>query len=656
MPATQANRFVSVTSSLSADTLLFRRMIGSEQLGRLSEYRVQLLSETSDIKIVDVLGKNMAINVELPSAKKRHFNGIVTRFSYTGAQENFSCYEAILHPWLWLLTRSSNCRIFQDLSVTDIVKAVCHEPVYGGQAVLDMSHLTGTYPKLSYCVQYRESDFDFVCRLLEQAGIYFYFTHTEHHHTMVLADSCSAHSDIAGYGAVPFRVTAGHTKSDHESIQSWIAGGEIQASKYVLNDFDFERASASVSGGLLASGSVSPAFKQPVYEQFDYPGGYHTANAGVALTTARVDELQGQAEQITAVTSARGLFSGGLFNLSEHPRADQNGKYLVTCADYEITNSDYISGNSAVDREPFVCTLSAIGSTCGYRPRRITPKPRIQGPQTAIVVGKAGEEIWTDQYGRIKVQFHWDRQGKDNETSSCWVRVAQSWAGKRWGSLFIPRVGMEVVVEFLEGDPDRPLVTGCVYNSDMAAPYTLPAHQTRSTMKTNSSKGGGGFNELRFEDKKGSEQVFMHAEQNFDTHIKNDALTWIGNNQHHIVSKDKLEQIGGEHSLSIKGDLKQKVHGSSSIDIGMSLEQKAGTKVGIEAGTDLHIKAGMNVVIEAGMSITLKAGGGFIVIGPASVAISGTPILLNSGGSAGSGEGVTTKAPTAPTKADDGTK
>lgn len=655
MPPTQDRRTMSVTSPLPADTLLFLHMAGSEQLGRLFEYRVQMLSKTADIKIADVLGKNMTLHLDMPNSDTRYFNGIVTRFASTGSYNDFSSYEAIVRPWLWLLTRSSNCCIFQDMSVPDIVSTVCQGKAYGGLPVLDSGQLIGTYPKLTYCVQYRESDFNFVCRLLEQAGIYFYFTHTASNHTMVLVDSSSAHADIPGYRSVPFRVGAGHTDSDFESIYDWTAGGEIQASKYVMNVFDFERASASTSGSLLATGSTSAAFKQPVYEQFDYPGGYTSADAGEALASARIDELQGQSEQISAISSARGLFPGGIFGLSEHPRADQNGKYLVTGAEYEITDTEYRTGSAATEVAPFVCRLSAIGAAHSYRPQRIVPRPCVQGPQTAIVVGKAGEEIWTDQYGRIKVQFHWDRVGKEDEKSSCWVRVAQSWSGKRWGSMFIPRIGMEVVVEFLEGDPDRPLVTGCVYNSDMAPPYNLPANQTRSTIKSNSSKGGVGFNELRFEDKKDREQIFMHAQHNLDAYVKNDMLEWIGNDRHQIVTKNKLEQVDGDQSLLVKGDLNQKVQGTTSMDAGMDLEQKAGTKVGIEAGTDLHIKAGMNLVIEAGMSITLKAGGGYIVIGPASVAISGTPILLNSGGSAGSGAGITTKEPVAPTKADDGT-
>jgi len=659
MSATQDHRTMSVTSPLPANTLLFWRMTGSEQLGRLSEYRVHLLSKNADIHIADVLGKSMTVNMVLPGNGARHFNGIVTRFASTGAYADFFSYEAIVRPWLWLLTRSSNCCIFQDMSVPDIVSAVCHGKAYAGLPVLDKSQLTSTYPKLTYCVQYRESDFNFVCRLLEQAGIYFYFSHTASNHTMVLVDSSGTHTDIPGYRSVPFRVEAGHTDSDVESIYEWIAGGEIQASKYVMNDFDFEHTSSSTSGSLLATGSANAAFKQPVYEQFDYPGGYISVGDGQTLTSARVDELQGQSEQISAVSIARGLFPGGLFGLSEHPRADQNGKYLVTGAEYTITDTKYeTTGNpscSTADGASFICRLSAIGTAHSYRPQRITPCPYVRGPQTAIVVGKAGEEIWTDQYGRIKVQFHWDRVGKEDEKSSCWVRVAQSWSGKRWGSMFIPRIGMEVVVEFLEGDPDRPLVTGCVYNSDMIPPYGLPGNQTRSTIKSNSSKGGNGFNELRFEDKKGSEQVFIHAQHNLDTYVKNDTLEWTGNDRHHIVTKNNMEQVGGDQSLSVKGDLNQKVEGTSSMDAGMNLEQKAGTNVGIEAGTDLHIKAGMNVVIEAGMSITLKAGGGYIVIGPASVAIVGTPILLNSGGSAGSGAGITTKAPVAPTKADDGT-
>ena len=625
MPAIQANREVSVKTALADDVLLFASMSGSEQLGRLSEFRVRLLSTDSDLKIADVLGKPLGVVLTTgEDGDVRYFNGIVTRFFSTGWNGEFASYEAIVHPWLWLLTRASNCRIFQDLSVPDIVKQVCD--AYGGAVALSANSLSGEYAAVPYCVQYRETDFDFVCRLLEGAGIYFYFTHDADKHTMVLADSYSAHQPIAGYDGLKFARSTRRGAQVEETVSAWSAGGEIQSTKYVLNDFDFEKAATSSSGGLVATASIAAGFEQAAYEMFDYPGNYILAADGNALARARIESLHGQCEQISASTNARGLYPGGLFTLAEHPREDQNRDYLVTAASYDITGNDYASGGGSFE---FQCRLSATGKEYAYRPLRVIAKPIVQGPQTAMVVGKAGEEIWTDKYGRIKVQFHWDRLGKNDENSSCWVRVAQGWAGKGWGAMSLPRIGMEVIVSFLEGDPDRPLVTGCVYNSDAMPPYPLPAEQTKSTVKSNSSKGGEGFNELRFEDKKGSEEVFMHAERDFnrvvknnDTlkvgfevadkgdqtiGIKNDQTVEIGNDQKLTVTHDQLETIDNNQTVKIKVDQKLDVGGNQEVAIDGSQKVKVGTTIVIEAGTSIELKVGGSSIKIEAAKITIKS-------------------------------------------------
>jgi len=277
----------------------------------------------------------------------------------------------------------------------------------------------------------------------------------------------------------------------------------------------------------------------------------------------------------------------------------------------------------------------------------------MHGAQTAVVTGPAGEEIYTDKYGRVKVQFHWDRYAKANENSSCWIRVSHTWAGKNWGMIALPRIGQEVIVDFMEGDPDQPMITGRVYNGMSMPPYALPDKKAISTIKTNSTKGGGGFNELRFDDTKGKEQIFIHAEHNQDVRVKNDHLEWIGKDRHLIVKKDWLEQIDGDRHSTIKGDSNHKITGTLSIKADQDMQEKVGMKHALQAGQEIHLKAGMNVVIEAGMSITLKAGGGFVVVGPAGVTISGTPVLINSGGSAGSGSGCSPEAPKAPKEAAD---
>ncbi|WP_295990016.1 type VI secretion system Vgr family protein [Rugamonas sp.] len=634
MPATQVDRDISVTSALPDDTLLFLSMSGSEQLGRLSEYRVQLSSAKRDIQIGAVLGKTMGIHVNLADGGVRHFNGVVTGFRSNGWDGDSAAYEATIHPWLWLLTRSANCRIFQDLSVPDIVAQVCGAPAYGGLADLSAGALGGNYAALPYCVQYRETDFNFVCRLLESVGIYFFFTHDADKHTMVLADSYGAHVPIAG-DALKFCSEDRRLSGDDEMVFSWSASGEIQSSAYTLDDFDFEKAAASSSGGLLVKSTIATAFDQAAYEMYDYPGGYVLAADGTALARGRMESLHGQCERIDAASNARALYTGGLFTLAEHPRDDQNRDYLVTEASYALKGSDYRSGGGG--GVEFQVTLAAIGKEHAFRPLPVTRKPVVRGPQTAMVVGKAGEEIWTDKYGRVKVQFHWDRLGKDDEKSSCWVRVSQSWAGKGWGAIFIPRIGMEVVVEFLEGDPDRPLITGCVYNSDALPPYALPAEQTKSTLKSNSTLGGEGYNELRFEDKKGAEEVYVQAERDFkrvvknndtlkvgfetaakgdqDIAIKNDRLLDVGHDETIKVGNDETITIGRDQSLDVKGDQKVKVGKTIVIEAGTSIELKVGgSSIKIEAGkitiksAEIEIAADANMKVNAGAMMDVKAG------------------------------------------------
>ena len=619
MPVTQANREVDVTTALGDDVLLFERMSGSEQLGRLSEYRVQMLSTKHDLKIADVLGKPLGVHVDLPAGGKRHFNGVVTRFASTGWHGSLCRYEAVVHPWLWLLTRSSNCRIFQDKSVVDIVKAVCGDAAYGGLVELSVAALSGTYAALPYCVQYRETDFNFVCRLLENAGIYFYFTHDASKHTMVLADSYGAHEPITGYAAVEFSGESGRRIVDQEAIYSWEAGGEIQPSVYALNDFDFEKTAASNSGGLRVKSTIAAAFAQTSFEMYDYPGGYVAAADGTALARGHMEGLHGQCEEIRADTNARGLFPGGLFKLKEHPRGDQNREFLVTGASYDIVGDDYSSGGGTPGE--FQCRFTAVGKEHSYRAPRHMSKPVVQGPQTAMVVGKAGEEIWTDKYGRVKLQFHWDREGKEDEKSSCWVRVAQGWAGKGWGAMFIPRIGMEVIVSFLEGDPDRPLVTGCVYNGDAMPPYALPAEQTKSTIMSNSSKGGAGYNEIRFEDKKDSEEIYVQAEKDFNRVVKNNDTLKVGfekkdkGDQTIQIKNDQNLDVGGNQTVAITGDQKVTVSKTIVIEATTSIELKVGgSSIKIEPAkitvksAEIAVESDANTTVKAGAMMTIKSG------------------------------------------------
>jgi type VI secretion system secreted protein VgrG len=630
---TQAQREVSVKSVLADDVLLFKRMHCSEALGRLSSFNVELASTKGDIKIADILGTSMTVVLDLPEGGERYFNGIVTRFFYRGWRDGMASYEAVLHPALWLLTRSSNCRIFQDKSAIDIVKAVCGDPAYGGLIALDVGALSATPAARTYCVQYRESDFNFVCRLLEEEGIYFYFTHQDGAHTVVLADSYGAHAAASGYATVQFRDEERGRDPLEEAVTRFAPGGEIQPSVYALNDFDFEKASASTTGGLLVKATIAAAFGQQSYEQYDYPGRYTTATAGNGLARARMEALHGQCEHIDAFGNARGLATGALFTLSEYPRDEQNREFLITEAETEIVGVDYSSGGASGSTE-FRCAFKAIGKEHSYRAPATARKPFVQGPQTAMVVGKAGEEIWTDKYGRIKVQFHWEREGKSDETSSCWVRVQQGWAGKGWGMIFIPRIGMEVVVSFLEGDPDQPLVTGCVYNGDSMPPYALPGEQTKSTVKSNTSKGGAGFNELRFEDKKDSEEIFIQAEKDFNRVVKNNDTLKVGfekadkGDQTIQIKNDRSLDVGNDHKEHVTHDHTLKVDNNQAVNVAKDRTLDVGGNQTTTITGDQKVTVSKTVVVEATTSIELKVGSSSIKIEPAKITIKATQIAV----------------------------
>lgn len=628
----QADRGVSVHCKLPDDDLLFQSLEGSEQLGRLYEYRIKLLSLKNDIAIADVLGKEMAVRLDVRNEGKRFIHGLVTRFSRHGSNGQLSAYEAIVRPALWLLTRSTNCRIFQEQSILDILKKVLDGP-YGGQVKLRVD-LNGTYDIRPYCVQYRESDYDFISRLLEEEGIYYYFEHEAHAHTMVLVDAYGGHQEAPGYEAVSFYDWGGRG-TDREEISRWSPSGQIEANVFSLNDFDFEKVAGSRGNGLLTKTKLPPAFDLSAYEQYDYPGRFQTAKLGDRRTRGWSESVHGQSALYAGEGTARGLATGTLFSLEDHPVDEENRQVLITAATLTIIGQDYVSGPGSDSALTVSCSFSAVGKEHNYQPQRIQEKPVVRGPQTAMVVGKSGEEIWTDQYGRVKVQFHWDREGKDDENSSCWVRVAQSWSGKGWGTMFIPRIGMEVVVEFLDGDPDRPLVTGCVYNSDASPPYALPEHQTRSTIMSNSSKGGSGFNEIRFEDKKDKEEIFIQAEKDFNRVVKNNDTLKVGfekkdkGDQTIEIKNDQSLDIGNDQKIHIKNDQALTIDQNQTVKIAGNQDETVSKNQTVKIDGNQEITVGKKIVIEATSSIELKVGGSSIKIEPAKITVKSVEIDID---------------------------
>lgn len=675
MATTQKHRMIAVNSVLGEDIFLFGRMTVKEQLSQLFECQLQLFSEKTNIQLKDVLGTNMTVRLQLPYQQGvRYFNGLVTRFSYEGTRgPRFGVYRAELSPWLWFLTRTSDCRIFQNKTVPDIIKEIFRE-----QGLTDFKDaLNGSYRQWEYCVQYRETDCNFVSRLMEQEGMYYYFTHEEGKHILVLADGVGSHGEFPKYETVPYFPPDMHDHRERDHLSEWLIDQSVQPGTYVLNDYDFTAPRKSLRAVLTRPKSHALSN----FKMYDYPGEYTQPGDGDNYSKIRLEEFLAQQEVALGRGNAAGLAAGYLFSLSGCPREEQNRKYLIVSAVHHLESDEYQThAGSGMSGKLYQGEITAIDAEQQYRAPRMTPKPVVQGPQTAIVVGPAGEEIYTDQYGRVKCQFHWDRYGLSNENSSCWIRVSQLWAGKQWGAMNIPRIGQEVIVDFLEGDPDQPIITGRVYNGINMPPYSLPDKATTSTLKSNSSKGGAGFNEIRLDDTKGTEQMFIHAERNEDIRVKLDAFEWIGNERHLIVKSDQIEKVEASQHLTVNSDQKEKVGGSASlkvggdqkeeiggdqhlkvgsrqnikaggtisVDAGMDLQQKVGMKHAVDAGMEIHLKGGMNVVIEAGASLTIKVGGNFVNINPAGVFIQGTMVMINSGGAAGSGAGCSPASPSPP--------
>lgn len=703
-PLDQSSRPLEIQTPLPVGVLGLRSILVREQLGRLFSIEAEFSSTDPDIKFDDIVGHPVVVRLALPGGGDRFWHAFVARFQYVGTTERFSHYRALLMPWLWALTRSSDCRIFQEQAIPDIVQQVFRDR--GSKDFL--SSLSGTYPALEYCVQYRETDFNFVSRLLEREGIAYYFKHTKDKGTLVLADEKASYEPAEGYADVLFR-PGGGDEVQQEAVKTWVVEHEVQPTQYALTDYNPLRPAES----LLRTAQIERGHGINDRQMFDYPGVFSAPAEAERISRLRLEELHVGCEVARATGTVMGLGAGHLFKLKDHPRAEQNAEHLVTSVTLQFDAGEFDTGDATPPR--YACEFTAIPSTQAFRPARTTPKPVVHGPQPAVIVGPAGEEIHTDEHGRVKVYFFWHREGKGDDTSSCWVRVAQGWAGKKWGAVFLPRIGHEVLVEFLEGDPDRPIVTGSVYNGANKPPYDLPAEKTKSTLKSLSSKGGGGFNEFRIEDKKGSEEIHLHAEKDFTIKVKNNQITAIGNERHETVEKkvithfkdehhlkvtkdeftlheadthaiikgsrherveasdnvtvgaDRMSNVKGAENLTVGGDRMTKITGADNLKVTKDLAVETDGKTSFKAsdilgkasgaiafdGGDIHIKGGKTVIIEAGTQLSLKVGGSFIDIGPAGVAIVGPQVKVNSGGSAGSGGGCSPVAPAAPAAPDE---
>jgi type VI secretion system secreted protein VgrG len=651
----------------------------SEGLSRPFEYQVEFLSPKPDLKLADFLGQSMTVALDLPDNKKRHFNGLVGRFSQSGRRTKaFFHYQAVLRPWFWFLSRTQDCRIFQNMTVKQIVDKVLED--HSTIAKID-PQLSGKYTAWDYCVQYRESDMNFIARLLEQEGIYYYFRHSSGSHEMVLCDGPSSHSVFPGYETISYAATWAEGDQS-EALRTWSIGAQVLPSSVVLADFDFLNPGTPLS----ETGKVERTHALNLHEVFDYPGEYQTGADGTHYAKMRAEEQQASFVLASGDSDARGLCCGHTFKAKSLPDVSQDAEYLVLSTDIYLEEGLQIGGEEG-SLGQFNCNFQLMPTSNTYRAPRVTPKPMIHGPQTAMVVGPSGKAVHTDEHGRVKVLFHWDRLGakaKDSN-SSCWVRVSQPWAGKGFGMINIPRVGDEVVVSFLEADPDQPLITGRVYNKDFKRPYPLPEKASITGLLTRSlgSNNAADANELRFDDDPGKEYIWLQAQRDFHREVENDEhdtvkvdqyisvggkrLEAIGKDleqtvngivktnyakdHHHKVGGDLISSAGGVINLKSGGNFALQVTGKAGLDVSTGLDIKVINGDAKLQANNIHIKGMMGVTIEAMSMLTFKVGGASIVMNPGMITIDAGMVSINGGGSGGAASAAAPDKPAVPQEA-----
>jgi type VI secretion system secreted protein VgrG len=662
----QTPRIAAITTPLGENTLVLRGMSVTEALGRLPSFELQLLSEEETIDPRELLGKTATIRLNVGhSPKPRFFHGYMIQFGRSGVQDRYFAYQATMVPWLWFLTRTTNCRIYQQQTVPQIIEKIFKEHAFEFQP-----RLSGNYTPWEYCVQYRESDFNFVSRLMEQEGIYYYFQHEETKHVLILADSLGSHDPLPGYDQISWRAPGQHGDQEgREHVRDFVTQMNHLSGVFTHTDFDFTRPRVD----LKTSSEIPGEYARPKGEVYDYPGEYVLHDDGEAWARTRMEEIHAQIEMASGWGDTRGLAAGCVFTLTDPCYPEQGGRYLVTSVRHALLSNEYETGRKE-EAPPYGCQFLAQPAERVYRPARITPKPRTYGVQTAIIVGPKGSEIYNDEYGRVKVHFHWDRYDHRDENSSCWIRVAQIWAGWRWGATFTPRVGQEVIVDFLEGDPDQPIIIGSVYNGVQMPPYLGkgfdPKHKNDpnvSGIKSCSTKGGQGYNELRFDDTKGKEQIFIHAEKDIDTRVRSDTRTDVGGSINLIVGfQDKSGELHGfvkekifrtkiTHALktvAVQADAEHVIYVGKQGEACKQIMVESG-EMRTTAEKLFSVKTPATIVLDGGAEICLTCGPSFIKLTPAGIFINGPMVYINSGGESTSGSDVTYLAPLEPNAADD---
>lgn len=669
--------------TLGDDALRFRRMQAREELGRLPDYRIELMrnKKMPPIDPESLIGTQATVKILRTGEQYRYINGWISSVEQGAAVGSYDLYQIVLRPWLWDLTLSADCKIFQDKTTLQILQAVFGDY---SRAQFDASKLSGTLRTRPYCVQYRESDFNFVSRLMEEEGIWYYFTHVDGKHTMVLANGPTGHEELPE-GTLRWSFAQGEQVLE-DVITKWRRTQQLRSLKFTHDDYDYEAPTTDLKKSDQRTVNYpTPGSGDGNLEVYDWPGTYafpgDNKNATQGATNATLEMRRFETGHLVSIAASpcRSVSAGMTFTFADHER--YSGDYLITGVSFEVDFGDE-EATEANRGFGFRARLELVPKATAFASAALTRKPIVQGPQTAVVVGPSGDEIHVDRLGRVKVHFRWDRIGTKKETDTCFIRVSTPWASKGYGMITTPRIGDEVVVSFLEGNPDRPLITGSVYNGDNLPPYELPAQATVYGIRSRSSKGGGAtnFNELRFDDKKGSEYVWLQAEKDFHRFVKNDATDEVvRNNQWEIgknhtakigeaydlkVGKTAKVEIGTDASVKVLGDTNVAVEGAMGLKVtgaldikgaaaiamasGSAMDIDSGAAINMTGASTVHIKASTGVVIDGGAQLTIKAGAGSIVLDASGVSITGPMVKNNSGGSPGSATSATKANPTAP--------
>ncbi|MGE0761020.1 MAG: type VI secretion system Vgr family protein [Pirellulaceae bacterium] len=634
MALSQATRHIKISTPLGEDVLLLTAFAGREEMSRLFHFHLDLISDRADIEAKEIVGKNVTFSVERADGSVRYFNGFVSRFAAGDEEDGRRNYRAEVVPWLWFLTRTADCRIFQQMKVGDIVQQIFSEL---GFTDFDVS-LQLPHKQWEYCVQYRETDFNFVSRLMEQEGMFYYFRHENGKHTLVLSDHKGSYGECPE-GQVDFPPTVGQMQiTDH--ITRWEHQYEFCTGKWAQTDYNFETPSTSL---LTKTGSVVQLPGIDKFEYFDFPGEYRQKSEGEAETKVRMEEIESAFDVVTGQSACKTFAPGCQFKVGVHRSATEEGKtFVLTSVAHQAREAmAYETGPRPTSGPDYANSFTCIPAAVVFRPARITPKPVVSGLQTAIIVGPAGEEIYVDKYGRVKVQFHWDRLGQKDENSSCWIRVSQTNAEKGFGAMHIPRVGTEVIVSFLEGDPDQPLIVGRVYHAENMPPYGLPDSKSISGIKSKTYKGGG-YNEMIMDDSPGKELVRIHAQKNMSTKVLHDqdltvvndrTVTVTGKLTESITKDTKITIVSGTYTHSVAAN-------SASYTVKGNIDEAYLSNQTTKVAGQIHIDSGKDILISAKDKITLVVGqsqlqmdsAGNIALAGVSVKIIGSDLVHCDGG------------------------